>query len=610
MKLHYRRVRDKILGRGPRTQPGQFRAERARLVQFAVFGLLGIILVRAVFLHLFPAKGVALHQIADNQYQREIELAPYRGAMYDRRGDPLAISVKRPSIAVNPRVFDPSSRDLARLQRILKLSPQKLRNLAKKKSYFAWLARQLDPHVAEEAMNLELAGMVQIAEPARYYPGANAASHLLGFTGLDNNGLAGLERQFDKDLKGQAIHVIAEKDAKGKVIYKETSGAAPERTGNSIYLTLDRVIQEITEDELQAGVKAASAKRGFAIVSDPHTGRILAVANFPSFDSNQSRTLKISETRNSALLDTFEPGSVMKPFIIAHAIDKKSTSPSESHACDSGSLRVGKHTIHDTHSSASLTTTETVVQSSNICAYKIAQKLGREGTYTALKNFGFANRDTLLGFPGESSGRIADWQRWIPIRFANVAFGHGFVITGLELVQAMGAIANGGRLMKPTLIERVVSYDGLVVTSTPTQMLGHPVTPATARTMRGILRQVVTDKHGTGKRAATELYTTAGKTGTAQKVDPGIKGYAKDKYMASFVGFTPVADPHLVIYVMIDEPGIKPYHGGTWAAPVFSKITERSLKYLNVAPDLEPKTKSAPPHVAVGEQHGTPAAKM
>lgn len=591
--------------RAMQTQPGEFRLDRARWVGYGVFSLFGVVAVRAILLALFPSQSQALQSIANHQYQREIELAPYRGGIYDHRGEAMAISVKRPSLAVNPRVFNPSGEEAQRLARITKVPLAHIKRLAGRKAYFAWLARQLDQHVADEAMNLGLDGMVQINEPARYYPAGSAAAALLGFMGLDNSGLAGLERQFDRELKGQPTRILAAKDAKGRFIFDEVAGAAPEKTGYQIHLTIDRVIQEIAEDELARGVAATGAKRGFAVVSDPHTGRILAVANVPTFDPNNARKVKIAETRNGALLDTFEPGSVVKPFIIATALEKHATTVGEAHDTENGALRVGKYTIHDDHKAKSMTTAEALIKSSNIGTFKIASKLGRDATFNALKSFGLGGGGERLGFPGEASGHLDDWRKWAAIRFANVAFGHGFVVTGLELVQAMGVIANGGYLMKPNIIEKIVSSDGQIVMSSPTEALRVVLKPETARTMRSLLKRVVTE--GTGKQAQTVDYSTAGKTGTAQKVEPGTRGYAKGKYIASFVGFAPVDDPHLVVYVMIDEADQKHYYGAESAAPVFAKIAERSLRYLNVAADLSSGgTNATNLDVAIGPKTHAP----
>lgn len=609
MKYSFQSLTDRLLKRGAKTQPGQFRAHRAKLIQIAVYCGFTAIVGRAVMLHLFPSQGSSLHQIADRQYQRDIDLAPYRGTIFDRRGDPLAISIHRPSIAVNPRAFDPGQTDIRRLARILKMSPRKVERIATRKSYFAWLARHLDSRVADEVMNLGLTGLVQIREPARFYPAGGAAAHLLGFTGMDNGGLAGLERQYDRDLKGQAFKITATKDAHGQFIFNETQGAAPEKSGNNIYLTIDRVIQEIAEDELEAGLKRAHAKQGFVIVSDPHTGRILAVANGPSFDPNGTRDVASGRMRNHAFVDVYEPGSVTKTFIIAAALDKKKTTADEQHDCEKGVLAIGRHRIHDDHPADHLTTGETLIHSSNICAFKIAMKLGKEGTFNALKMFGITTRDSSLGFPGEVHGYLTKPDKWAQVAFSNIAFGQGFLTTGLEVTQAMGAIANGGRLMKPTLIEKVVSSEGLVVSTAPSQAPNQVISPSTARTMRGFLERVVVE--GTGSNAATALYTTAGKTGTAQKVDPGIRGYDKDKRIASFIGFAPVQDPHLVIYVVVDEPHEKPYYGGTWAAPIFSAVAERTLKYLNVAPDKPaPDDKAGKGRVAKGKSDGPDTRKL
>lgn len=560
-------------------------------------------------LHLFPSNNDSLHSIADNQYQNEVELAPYRGTIFDHKGEPLAISIRRPSLAVNPRQFDPTTAEVKQLAHLLRMPASKIKKISDRKTYFSWLSRQIDPKVADSVEELGLKGLVQITEPARFYPAGTAAAHILGFTGLDNSGLAGLERQFDKNLRGEPVKVTTGKDARGKFIFTETNGAAPLKQGDNIYLTLDRVIQEITEDELEAGARRARCKSAFAIVADPHTGRILAIANYPNFDPNDARRVSVAETTNHALIDLFEPGSVVKPFVIGRALEMKKTRTDEIIDVEGGKLKIGKHTIHDDHRADTLPLNEVVIRSSNIGTYKIAARIGKQKTYQALRDFGFSLGKAQLGFPGEAIGRISPWEKWSQITFANTAFGHGFVITGMELVQAVGALANGGNVMKPTLIEKIVSADGAVVQSSAPEKVGQAIDPETARIMRGIMREVVEDPNGTGHNARTKDYSTAGKTGTAQKVTPGIRGYAKDKYIASFVGFSPVEDPHLVIYVQVDEPGQKPYYGATWAAPIFSGITERSLKYLNVAPDISRET---PKPVAAGSaKHDAKApAKM
>lgn len=562
---------------------------RFRHVHWIVGAVFTVVVLRAGMLHLFPAQKSSLTQIADSQYQRTIELSPYRGSILDRRGEPLAISIRKPSVAVNPRLFNAESPQAHNVAQILKIPFAKIKKLNAKKTYFSWLSRRIDHRKAEDIAALEIPGINIIAEPSRFYPTGESAAHLIGFIGSDNSGLGGLERQFDQDLKGQAFKVVATKDARGQFILKETLGAAPEKSGNNIHLSIDRVIQEIAESELEKGIKAANAKRGFVIVSDPHTGKILALANYPSFDPNYPKQINIRDTKNSALLDLFEPGSVTKQFVIAAALEDRKTSVNEVHDCEKGVLRIGRDRIHDDHPADKITTEETIIRSSNICTYKIAMKMGKEKTRAALTDFGFTSRDNDLNFPGQSFGRISSHENWKNIRFANIAFGQGLMVTGLELVQAMGAIANGGKLMKPMLIDRIASSDGMIVTNGTPTMLRQVIAPKTAQTMRSILAKVVTDQHGTGKAAATPSFTTAGKTGTAQKVDPGTRGYSADKRIASFLGFSPVNDPYIVMYVQVDEPRNKPYYGGKWAAPIFSAITERTLRYLNVAPDKIPE---------------------
>ena len=585
--MHRRRLR-----RRPRQQPGQLYKTRLGIVQWSILSLFGVLLVRAIMLHVFPSAEESLTNIADNQYSRRVELAPWRGTIFDRRGDPLAISIRKPSLAINPRVFSPSSSELDKLAGVLRLPSRHLRKIAAKKGYFAWVARQIDHRQAEQAKNLELKGLFEVNEPARFYPASEAGAHLLGFVGIDSNGLIGLERRFDRDLRGQSVHLTSGRDAYGNTIFSKNA-AIPEKTGNNVHLTIDRVIQEIAEEELVKGLKAAESSKGFAIVADPHTGRVLAVANYPRFDPNNTTKLNIKRTRNHAFADVFEPGSTTKPFVAAAAIDAGKTNIDAMHDCENGHLRIGRSVIHDTHPAKMLTTAQSIIESSNICIYKIAQKLGRTSTEEALRNFGIAGRSETRGIGWAGRGYLSPADKWRDIRFATVSFGQGLLTTGLELVQAMGVIANGGTLVKHSLIEKIVSSDGTIVGSSAQSQVRRVISPETAKAMRRTLQAVVDLEEGTGNNAAIPRWTTAGKTGTAQKVDPGIKGYAKDKYIASFLGFAPVKDPHLVVYVLVDEPKKKPYYGGVWAAPIFAGITERTLHYLNVAGDrLDSKQSS------------------
>lgn len=572
---------------------GPFEGARVFVFKILIITSFGVLLLRALYLQLLPINKKDLAKIVSNQYQKSFTLAPSRGPIYDRQGDPLAISIQAPSIAINPKIFSPSPKDLRALSQILKVKSSFINSRRERKDrYFVWIKRHIDPKKVPEIQNLNLDGLLVIQEPTRFYAAGNSAANFLGFTGFDNYGLFGLEQQYDSELRGEPIKFKINTDARGKYIFQDSSEPHSDKTGHELHLSIDRAIQEIASHELEVGLQKAKSPRGFVIVSDPHSGHILALANVPNFDPNDRHSKLVPETlRNNALTDLFEPGSVIKPFVISQAIDTNLVTKGEKFNCENGAFKVGESIIHDTHPSSELDVTETLVTSSNICTYKIANKLGKEGLYATLHRFGLFHPEINLMFPGQLLGRISPWNNWKPIRFANVSFGHGFVVSGLELVQAMGVFANGGRLMKPILVSKIVNSKGQIVKSFPSVSLGQIVTPKTALDMREILSQVVTDKLGTGSKARTKLYSTAGKTGTAQKVRPGIKGYAKDKYIASFLGFTPVKDPHLVIYVYVDEPQEKPYYGGVWAAPIFARIAEKSLKYLNVAPDISVEQK-------------------
>ena len=330
-------------------------------------------------------------------------------------------------------------------------------------------------------------------------------------------------------------------------------------------------------------MKNARAKQGFVIVSDPHTGRILALANAPTFNPNERDGLKLDLAQNHALLDTFEPGSVIKPVVISGVLKKNLVTPEEEHFCENGVLHGDNWQIKDDHPFKTLDTTGVLVHSSNICTFKIAKRIGPDGLYQAIKEFGITTGDSIIDFPGQVTGYMVRPEKWRPIRFANVAFGQGMTTTGLEMVTAYGAIANGGHLMQPYLVDRIESSDGLIVKSNASKVIRTVLNPDQSKTMRKMLQAVV--EMGTGKSARLEEYTAGGKTGTSEKVDPLTKAYSSTKRIASFIGFTPIDDPHLVIYVVIDEPSNTPYYGALWAAPVFKNIAEKTLKYLNVAPD-------------------------
>jgi cell division protein FtsI (penicillin-binding protein 3) len=576
-KLSWRRLK--------KIQPGKIHYGRFRIVSLSFYGLFIVLGVRAIIIQLFPGEGAILETIAENQYQTSIDLAPYRGTIFDRREIPLAISIRTPSIAVNPRIFRPTSKEVQELSKLLKLPVSLLQKISTKTSYFAWLRRKIPHKTAQAIASMHVKGLHEFVEPARFYPNGTMAANLIGAVGLDNRGLFGLEAYYDSTLRGRENKIMHAKDARGNSIFFNSSDALPEKSGNNMYLTIDQAIQEITEEALAKAVKKAGARGGFALVSDPHTGRILAMANVPTFDPNNTSRLKIADTKNQAIGNLFEPGSIMKPFVISRAVESGSTAVSTVHNCEkSGRFKIdSKNWIHDDHPKEFLTTGEVLVHSSNICTVKIAQKMGPREVFRAYKDFGFAPLHTILGILGESRGRLDAWEGWRPIRLATIAFGQGSMVSGLEIIRAYGAIANGGNLVDPYVLERVETEKHEIIKAPRQIRNSQIISPETARQMRHVLAEVVTS--GTGKTAATDSFTTGGKTGTAQKVDSATRAYSKTKRTASFAGFAPVEDPHIVVFVVVDEPVKTPYYGSLWAAPAFSEIVDRTLKYLNVAHD-------------------------
>ena len=584
-------------------QPGTAYSERIKIVQFGMSAVLVIAAGRAAYMHLSPPGNGALDSIAQRQYSESVTLSPYRGSILDHKREPLAISIRLPSVYVNPRIFNPTEGEIDHLGKLLRMSPASLKDISRRPGYFAWIKRRIPVAVGDEIVAMEMDGLSLTMEPSRYYPGGNAAGQLIGLVGSDDHGLMGLEKQFNGNLEGSSAEMRPYMDARGRTIFNKPDSVAPQKAGSTLMLTIDRAVQEFAEEALAKGVRKAKAAHGSLIAIDPHTGRLLALANYPTYNPNERSATLPEGSKNHVFSDTFEPGSVIKPFVIAAAIDQKLTTEDEIHNCEKGYYHANGIRIRDDHPQDRLTTAEVITHSSNIGAFKIGQRLGRHGLVEALNAFGLGRQSADLGFPGTAHGRIADPELWSPARFATIAFGQGMTATSMEIAQAYAAIANGGRLVRPYIVDRIESADGIVLSSFTSQPLGQAISPETALKMRHILETVVLT--GTGTNAKSTLYSTAGKTGTSQKVDSATRTYSKTKRVASFAGFAPVPDPSIVVYVVIDEPGEKPYYGGTWAAPVFKEFVERSLAYLNIAPDVPPSKVQTVGRIARVEHVGS-----
>ena len=565
---------------------------RVKLLAFFFVGLLMAAFGRAVFLQVFERD--KLRGLAQDQYVRQIEIPARRGDIFDRRGTPFAQSVEVDSIWVDPSML-PDVRQASRaLAKALKLDVEDLQAKLGRARRFVWVKRQVTPREVEAVKALGLPGFGFTKEPKRFYPQKELGAHVVGMVGLDGHGLEGLELAFEDELSGQNSRLSGFRDAKGRKLMLTGAPDTLERQGAAVTLTLDRHLQFVAERALSRAVEEAKGVAGMAVVLDPKTGELLAIANHPRFNPNTPEKELRASVRNRAALDSFEPGSTMKSFVVASALEQKAIKPDDTFYCENGSWRVGRHTIHDTHQYGWLTPQRVLQVSSNICAAKIAQLLGRERLVKTYLDFGFGER-TGLALPGEARGSLPFPKAEVSL--ATQSFGQGMTTTAVQLAAAWGALANGGTLMRPYLVSKVVDPDGVVLLENRPTQVRQVVSQTTAKKVVSMLESVVT-KEGTAPKAAMEDYRVAGKTGTAQKADPVARGYS-DKRLASFVGMVPAENPRVVILVIVDEPKTDVY-GGQVAAPAFKEIATAAMAHLAVPPSREvPLPSTALPVAAV-----------
>ena len=508
------------------------------------------------------------------RHLRVVQVPAHRGMIVDRNGEPLAISTPVQSVWVNPGEMSSSSGDLARLAQLLELDVDHLRRLIGQRQgrEFVYLRRHIAPDLAEQVTALELPGVYLQQEYRRYYPAGEVAGHLLGFTNVDDKGQEGLELAFEDWLSGEpgAKRVIM--DGRRNIV-ENVENIRSARPGKTLKLSIDRRIQYLAYRELKAAVRKHSARSGSLVVLDSDTGEVLAMVNQPSFNPNNRTRMKASQMRNRAVTDVFEPGSTMKPFVVAAGLQSGQYRPATTIDTSPGLFRVGRHTVRDMHDYGVLDMTGVLRKSSNVAASKIALALEPETFWETLSGTGFGV-STGSGFPGEADGYLADFHRWREIERATLSYGYGLSATTMQLAQAYGVFANDGYRVPVTLLSR----------EEPAQQI--PVfTPAVARVVRTMMESVV-KKGGTAPMAAVQGYRVAGKTGTVHKSVAG--GYADDRYVSLFAGMAPASDPRLVAVVVINEPGKKDYYGGLVAGPVFSSVMAGALRLLNVTPDDAP----------------------
>jgi cell division protein FtsI (penicillin-binding protein 3) len=508
-------------------------------------------------------------------------LVPKRGTIYDRKENELAVSIEVDSVYADPRKVVDVKRTANDFASILKMDREELRQRLKSRRSFEWIQRKISPREASEIKALQLPGICFLKENRRFYPNSQLAAHLIGFVGLDSKGLEGVEFQYDVSLNGKNNVWTTGRDALGREIVMGEPLFEKEDHHKNIFLTLDKHIQHVAEIELSRSVQKWRAKGGTVVAMDPLTGKILAMASYPSFNPNQFIQYPSKLWRNRAISDIFEPGSLFKTFLAAAALEEKVVGPSDSFFCENGSYAVYDRTIHDHSKYGWLTFQQIIKFSSNIGASKVGEKMGKERFYRYICAFGFGEK-TRVDLPGEGKGIVHHPRYWAPVALDTISFGQGISVTGIQLVAALSAIANGGFLMKPYVVEKITNEKGEVSQSFQPEVVRRVISEETAKKVTALLK-TTTEKGGTGEGAVPTGYEVAGKTGTAQKVEPLLGGYSEDRYTSGFMGFAPAEDSKIVLLVVIDEPRGSSY-GGIVAAPVFQAIMEKVLPYLNVLP--------------------------
>jgi cell division protein FtsI (penicillin-binding protein 3) len=553
-------------------------AWRARLMLVLLLAWFAALAGRALYLqglhHGF------LQQKGESRYSRVIELSATRGRIVDRNNEQLAISTPVESVAATPADVEMAPEQRRHLARLLEMDLSELsRKLADDRREFVYLKRQLPPEEAAKVAALGLPGIFLQREYRRYYPAGEVTAHLIGFTDVDGKGQEALELAFEKDLAGKPGSRRVIKDRLGHIVEDVESIRSPQ-DGKTLRLSIDARIQYLAFRELKNAVTAHRARAGSIVVLDAATGEVLAMANMPSYNPNNRGKFDPRRTRNRAVTDLFEPGSTLKPFTVAAALEAGTVRPDTIIQTAPGQLTIGNRTIHDAHTEGALTVAQVIQKSSNVGAAKIALGLKPETMWNMFSQAGFGAPPKTV-FPGAAAGKLRAAASWRPIEQATMSYGHGISVSLLQLAHAYLIFANDGELKPVTLLRRDAPPDSTRV-----------ISPATAHAVRQMLEMVVRPG-GTAPRAQIAGYQVAGKTGTAHKIDG--RGYAHDKYVSSFVGFAPASRPRLVVAVMIDEPTDGQYYGGTVAAPVFSQVTAGALRLLSVPPDAPVDNVVLPP---------------
>lgn len=559
-----------------RTSERSFKQAKVRILLLAILIAIGLSAGISRLFYLQAFKNNDLSKIAVRQHQKTVALEPLRGTIYDRKGRVLAVNLDVESVYAVPSEIENTYEAARRLSKLLNEDFRVIEKKLKSDKGFVWIARKLDPNISARIKNEDLEGIGFIKESKRFYPKKELFGQLIGFAGLDNTGLSGIEARYDEFLKGEDGFIILERDARGSHIFP-SSGYKPPVKGRDIILTIDEGIQYICERELDKAIQKTRAKSGMIIGMDPKTGEMLAMAVKPSFNPNEFIKYAPEEWRNRIVSDPYEPGSTLKVIVASAALEDKVASPSEPMFFGEDKIDIDGEIIHDTvKEKGRLSFRDVIKRSSNVGAVRIGMRLGKERLYSHLKSFGFGER-TDIDISGESKGILRQTREWSKRSIGTVSLGQEIGVTPIQLITAFSAVANNGWMMKPFVVSEIRDGDKIVRKVYP-EIKKRVISAETAAEMTRILTSVV--EGGTGERAAIEGYRVAGKTGTAQKIDPKTGLYSDKYFVSSFIGYAPAEDPQIALLVVIDSPeGIA--WGGSIAAPVFKSVAEDVLLYMN-----------------------------
>jgi cell division protein FtsI (penicillin-binding protein 3) len=555
----------------------------ARFRLYALSGLLCFwllaICLRLIYLQIFCYGD--FERRAQHQQQRSFDLSPKRGVIYDRAGRELAMSIQVDSAFVVPSEAPDLPNTISLVTRITKDDPRVVLADCRAHKTFCWVARKADAEVVDRIRALNLQGVHFQKEPKRFYPKRELAAQILGYVGTDDQGLSGLERQFNEQLQGKPGKLMISVDARRQ--WFASVEKEPE-SGNSVVLTIDQNIQYIAERELERGMEETQAIAGTVIVANPHTGEILALTNRPTFNPNIRKEIKNEALKDRAVSDVYEPGSTFKMVTISAGLEEKVTRPDEMFDCQMGSIVINGMRIRDSRPHGMLSVADIIAESSDVGAIKVALRLGDERFYKYIRAFGFGQQ-TGIELPGETRGLTKPVERWSKVSIGAISMGQEIGISPLQLASLISTIANDGVHVPPRIVAGTIAPQ-----NTPQTIVFQPaagtrvISSLTAAQMRQMLQGVVL--HGTGRKAILEGYSSAGKTGTAQKVDPATGAYSKTKYVASFAGFAPINDPQIAVVVILDS-AVGLHQGGQVSAPVFQRIMQQVLEYLHVPHDVQ-----------------------